>query len=75
MKRKITANEFASIQLKEWAEKITNERHEMNERLHIMEIQRDRAVEIALDSLNGRLTSEDILGLANLIESTATSNE
>jgi len=43
---------------------------EMRQKLHIMEIQRDRAIEIALDCLNGRMGKEEILALADLIEAT-----
>jgi len=35
-----------------------------------MEIQRDRAIEIALDCLNGRMGKEEIIALADLIEAT-----
>jgi hypothetical protein len=44
---------------------------EMRQKLHIMEIQRDRAVEIALDCLNGRIGKEEILALADLILATS----
>jgi len=43
---------------------------EMRQKLHIMEIQRDRAIEIALDCLNGRMGKEEIIALADLIEAT-----
>jgi len=42
---------------------------EMRQKLHLMEVQRDRAIEIALDCLNGRMGTEEILALADLIKS------
>jgi len=47
---------------------------EMRQKLHIMEVQRDRAIEIALDCLNGRMGTEEILALADLIEAKKPSN-
>ena len=48
---------------------------EMRQELHIMEIQRDRAIEIALDCLNGTIEKEDILALADLILAATSPNK
>ena len=52
---------------KDVAQKAVDQHEEMCKKLYQMERERDRAIEIALDCLNGRMKPEDILALAYLI--------
>jgi hypothetical protein len=48
---------------------IAVDRHEeMRKKIYQMECERDRAIEIALDCLNGKMGTEEILALAELIK-------
>jgi len=55
---------------KEVAQKAVDQHEEMRKKLYQMECEKDRAVEIALDCLNGKMGKEDIIALATLITST-----
>jgi len=58
------------------AQSVVNQHQDLRFALIEMEAQRDRAIEIAIDCFNGRVSTEEILALAELIKlSTQTSND